>query len=199
MFVDYLTLMLVNLAAALFLYALYMAFFHGKDDKKMIPGFLLTGALALITGLMMSLTWPLPGGYNIVFGEPTVLLGALFFMTGLALQFEWDLLTIGIFALGAGAIAILLGIRVLDMRLTSEPEVAAAGYILAGLASALALPVFTLPNWKWVRWVAAIIALVAAGVWVFVGFSSYWAHPNSFSKWQPDSMLSRLPPAAPSK
>jgi putative membrane protein len=196
MFVDYLTLMMANMAAALFLLALYFAFFFEKDPKKVVPGFLITGGIALVTGLLMSLTWPLPGSYNILFGEPTVLLGAVFFMAGLAINFGWDMLTVGIFALGSGAVAILLGIRVLDLSMTSEPVPAALGYFAAGAAGVLTLPVVALPKMKVIRWVAAGVALVAAGLWVYVGFSAYWSHMAAFAKWAPDAMLARTPPAA---
>jgi putative membrane protein len=197
MFIDYLTLMLANMAAALFLLSLYFVFFFEKDPKKAVPGFLITGGIALVTGLAMSLTWPLPGSYNIAFGEPTVLLGALFFMAGLAINFGWELLTVGIFAFGAGAVAIFLGIRILDLRMTTEPEAASIGYILTGLAALLALPAIALPRMKWIRWVAAIVALVAAGIWVFVAFSSYWVHLKNFGTWTPDAMFRIPPPPAP--
>ncbi len=193
MFIDYLTIMLANMAAALFLFALYVVFFFEKDPKKAVPGFLLTGGLALITGLAMTLTWPLPGSANILFGEPTALLGAVFFMAGLSLHFGWNLLTVGVFALGSGAAAILLGFRILDMNLTKEPAVAAVGYFLAGLVGVLTLPVVALPKWKWVRWVAAIIAVLGAALWIFMAFTSYWGHIQAFAKWAPSTM----PPAPP--
>jgi putative membrane protein len=195
MFVDYLTIMLADLAAALFLFALYMVFFFEKDSKKVVPGFLLTGGLGLVTGLAMILTWPLPGSSNILFGEPMVLLGAVFFVAGLCLQYGWNLLTVGIFAVGAGAVAILLGLKILAANLTKEPLIAGIGYILAGAAAVLSLPAIGFPKMKWIRWVAAAVAVVAAGIWVFTAFSSYWAHIDSFSSWKPDSMLARTPPA----
>jgi putative membrane protein len=195
MFVDYLTLMMANMAAALFLLALYFAFFAEKDPKKAVPGFLITGGIGLITGLLMSLTWPLPGSYNILFGEPTVLLGAVFFMAGLAINFGWEMITVGVFALGGGAVAIFLGIRMIGLKLTSEPVQAAIGYFLAGAAGVLALPALAMPKMKIIRWIAAIVALVAAGFWVYTAFSTYWSHLDAFSKWAPDAML-RTPPAA---
>ena len=197
MFVDFLTLMLANMGAALFLLALYFAFFIEKDPKKAVPGFLLTGGIALVTGFAMSLTWPLPGSYNILFGEPTVLLGAVFFMAGLALNFGWSMLTVGIFALGSGAVAILLGIRVLNLNLTSEALVAGLGYLFAGAAGVLTLPAVAFPRMKIIRWVAAIVALIGAGIWVFVGFGAYWDHIKNFGTWKPDTMFRIPPPAAP--
>ena len=65
MFIDYLTLMLMNLSAGLVIMAFFVFRFLDKDRKKMVPGFLASGFLALITGLRVIFTWPLPGSYNI--------------------------------------------------------------------------------------------------------------------------------------
>ncbi len=57
MFIDYLSLMLINLAGGLTLLAAYVYF--GLDDKnqqRWIPGFGVAGAIALITGLHMTFT-----------------------------------------------------------------------------------------------------------------------------------------------
>ena len=53
--------------------------------------------IALITGLHMTLTWPIPGSFNIAFGEATVLFGILFVGTSLTLVMGWELLTLGIY------------------------------------------------------------------------------------------------------
>lgn len=185
MFIDFLTLMLINMAVALVLFALYMAFYFEKNSKKMIPGFLMVGFIALATGLRTIFTWPLPGSYNILFGELTVMLGAIFFMAGLAILFDWNLITVGIFSLFTGAVAVLLGVRILDMQLTQEPLVAAVGYILTGATAILTLPAIALPKLKWLRWLTALAAICSAVIWALVGLPSYWAHIDSFSKWAP--------------
>lgn len=83
MFIDYITLMLINLVAGLVLLAAYVYF--GLDEpnqKRWIPGFGVVGAIALVTGLHMTFTWPVIGSFNIAFGETTVLFGILFVGTG---------------------------------------------------------------------------------------------------------------------
>jgi putative membrane protein len=185
MFIDFLTLMLINMVAAFVMFTLFMGFSFEKNPKKFIPGFLLTGAIALVTGFRMIFTWPLPGAYNIMYGELTVLLGAFFFVTGLALQFGWELLTIGIYSFFAGAVAIILGVRILNLNLTSEPLVAAAGFILAGITAMLTLPALALPKWKWLRWLVALAAIGTAVIFCVVVFPAYWGHIESFGKWPP--------------
>jgi len=185
MFIDFLTVMLINMVVAFVVFALYLAFFFDKGAKKMVPGFLMTGFIALVTGLRTIFYWPLPGSNNILFGDLTVMLGVLFFMAGLAILFDWDLITVGIYSAFAGAVSILLGVRILNMSLTKEPLVAAAGYILTGATAVATLPVLALPKWKWLRWLTALAAIGSAVIWAIIGFPSYWGHIDSFSKWMP--------------
>lgn len=92
MFIDYITLMLINMVAGLFILAHYV--YQGLDgthQKQWIPGFGMTGAIALTTGLHMIWTWPLAGSFNIAFGETTVLFGILFIEVSIALAQGWEL------------------------------------------------------------------------------------------------------------
>ncbi len=184
-FIDWLSLLLVNMMVALVLHALFMGRFIEKEPKKIIPGFLLTGAIALIAGFRMVFNWPLPGPYNIIYGELSVLFGGFLFMAGLAVAFGWDLITIGIYALFGGAVSVLLGIRILNLNLTSEPLVAAAGFIITGATAILTLPALAWPKMKWLRLLVALGALVSALIWILVGFPAYWAHIEAFAKWVP--------------
>jgi putative membrane protein len=185
MFIDFLTLMLVNMVAALVIHALFMGRWIDKDPKKVIPGYLLTGAIALLTGFRMIFTWPLPGAYNIMYGEMTVLFGGFLFVAGLAVAFGWNLITIGIYAFFAGAVAVLLGVRILDLNLTSEPLAAAGGFAITGVTAILTLPALAFPKLKWLGMVVALVALLSAVVWIIVGGPAYWQHIASFAKWPP--------------
>jgi len=185
MFIDWLTLLLLNMMVALVLHALFMGRLIEKDPKKIIPGFLLTGAIALIAGFRMVFNWPLPGPYNIIYGELSVLFGGFLFMAGLAVAFGWDLLTIGIYALFGGVASVLLGARILNLGLTSEPLVAAAGFIVTGATAIVTMPALALPKLKWLRLLVALLALVSALIWIVVGFPAYWSHIDAFGKWAP--------------
>lgn len=78
--------MLVNLAAGIVMLALCLDTDANRPDRKRwVVGFLMSSALALMTGLHMILTWPLPGSFHILFGETSVffcilLLGLAFFV-----------------------------------------------------------------------------------------------------------------------
>jgi putative membrane protein len=185
MFIDWLTLLLLNMMVALVLHALFMFRWIEKDPKMVIPGFLLTGAIALIAGFRMVFTWPLPGAYNIIYGELSVLFGAFLFMAGLAVHFGWKLLTIGIYALFGGAVAILMGVRIWVSAMTQEPFVAGLGFVVTGATAVITLPALAMPKMKWIRWLVALGALGSAVIWVIVGFPAYWAHIDAFGKWAP--------------
>ncbi len=188
MFIDFLTLMLTNLVVAFVLFALFMGRLIDRDPKKVVPGFLLTGAIALLTGFRMIFTWPLPGPYNFAYGEMTVLYGGIFFVAGLAVVFGWDLITLGIYAFFAGIVAVIIGVRILNLNLTNEPLLAAGGFILSGLAAIITLPALFFKEAKVLRVILAILLLVCAASWAFTGYAAYWQHFDAFAKWMPATM-----------
>jgi putative membrane protein len=194
MFVDYLTLMLINLVAGLLLLALHLVFFIEREPKRLAPGFLLTGFLGAATGLHMILKWPLPGSYNIAFGDMSLLFGALFFFAGLALLREWDPLSLGIYGVLAGVAAVVVGSRILNKGMTSEPLVAFLGYLFTGVGGILVLPAYLLRKSLALRIVVALVLLAGAAVWALIGYGSYWIHLESFAKYFPGG-----PPPPPAK
>ncbi|MEH2420291.1 MAG: DUF981 domain-containing protein [Nostoc sp.] len=189
MFIDYITLMLINMVAGLFLLADYV--YRGIDSsnqRQWIPGFGITGAIALTTGLHMSFTWPITGSYNIAYGETSVLFGILFVAAAIALAQGWDLLTIAIYGFFAGVVAIVVGIRILNLNLTKQPLLSGIGFILTGLAGIFAAPtLYWKTNRTW-RLIGIAVLIVAALIWALTGYLSYWNHLESFQKWVPAPM-----------
>ncbi len=189
MFIDYITLMLINMVAGLFLLAYYL--YEGLDNprqKQWIPGFGIVGAIALTTGLHMIFTWPVTGSFNIAFGETTVLFGALFIATAIALSQGWELLTVAIYAFFVGLVAIVVGIRIMNLGLTKQPFVSGIGFILTGLGGICAAPtLYFKPNRTW-RLIGVALLLLAALIWAFVGYNAYWIHLGGFRNWVPAPM-----------
>lgn len=190
MFIDYITLMLINMVAGLVLLADFV--YRGLDGanlKRWIPGFGLVGAIALITGLHMTLTWPVPGSFNISFGETTVLFGGLYVAAAIAIAQGWDLFPLTVYACFAGLTSIVVGARMINLGQTQQPLVAGLGFILTGLGGVLAAPtlVYLRGNKNW-RTLGAVVLLVAALVWAIIGYRAYWGHMEVFSDWQPPVM-----------
>ncbi len=190
MFVNYITLMLINMVAGLFLLAGFV--YRGLDSanpRRWIPGFGMTGAIALSMGLPMVWTWPVPGSFNIAFGEMTVLFGILFLTTALALAFGWELITIAIYGIFAGLAAIMIGIQMINLDLTRRPLISGIGFILTGLGGVLAAPtlLYLKTNMIW-RTTGAATLVIAALIWALTGYMAYWGHMESFTDWQPQTM-----------
>ncbi len=191
MFIDYLTLAMINLVAGTTVLAYYL--WKGLDDKDQRPYaavFGVTGLLALVLGLHMTFNWPLPGSYNIAFGETTTLFGVVFLGTALALSNGWSLLPVSIYAFFAGVDAILVGSRILSLGLTKEPVMSAIGFITAGLGGIFSAPFFLwFKENKTFRLLAALVLLATAVLWAVTFYGSLWGHLESFGKWLPLTML----------
>ncbi len=193
--IDYLTLMLINMTAGLVVLAHYV--YRGivaEDKRPWVAGFAITGFIAVTTGLHMSFNWPLPGSHNILFGEPTVLFGTLFLGAALALRNEWEMASVSVYAFFAGLVAVVLGVRVMDLGLTRSPVVAGLGYILSGLGGLLAWlccllqPLVSLRASRTLRVIGALVLLAAAAIWALTGYAAYWDHIESFADYVPPGL-----------
>lgn len=192
MIINYITLMLINMVAGLVLLAMFV--YQGLDSpnrKQWIPGFGITGAIALVTGLHMIWTWPLSGSFNIAYGETTVLFGILFTATSLALSFGWELIAIAIYGFFAGLAAIVIGLSLIQLELTRNPLLSGIGFILTGLGGVLATPtlLYLRTNRSW-RLLGAVVLLAAAAIWAIVGYTAYWGHMSQYVDWQPSTLQS---------
>lgn len=187
MFIDYITLMLINIVAGLVLLAYFV--YAGLDDPKpsrWVPGFGITGAIALATGLHMIFTWPVPGSFNIAFGETSVLFGILFVGASISLAQGWELFTLAIYAFFAGWTAIVVGLRLMNLGLTKQPLITGIGFILTGLGGVCAFPtLWPLQRNRTWRIVGTIVLLLAALIWAQTGYMAYWSHLEGFQNWAP--------------
>ena len=191
MFIDFLTLIMINLVAGTALLAYFI--FTGMDSADQRPfaaGFGIVGLLGVILGLSLTFTWPLPGSYNIGYGEATTLFGAVFLASAIALAFGWDLLPVAVYAFFAGVDAVIIGVRIISLGLTQEPLVSGFGFILAGLGGVLAFPFLKwFKNNRVLRTLSALVVLATALIWAVTFYASLWGHLASFSKWVPATML----------
>jgi len=186
MFINYLTLMLANLVAGLFLVAHYVYWGLDRPDQRpWVPGFAMVGLVALLTGLNMIWHWPLPSSYNIAFGEMSVLFGTIFLGAALALAWGWPLLTVGLYALFAGLAAVVVGVRIIALGMTQEPLIAGTGFILAGLGGVLCPVGLHLKANRTIRLIISLILLAAALVFAVTGYVAYWGHLSDYAAWTP--------------
>ena len=185
-FIDYVVLLLVNMAAGLFLLGGYLLF-GGSEvvvGRRWAAPFAIVGLVALVGGFHMVFTWPLPGAFNLAFGEPTVLLGAFFLGMALCLAMGWDPAPMGLYSLFAGLAAIVTGAGILRFDMTQKPGLTGVGFILSGLVGVALWPCLRFRFLKPMRWVVGLVAVVPAIIWMVTAGMGIGPHLKSFSKWQ---------------
>ena len=70
MMIDYVTLMLVNMAAGFFLLGCFVwRGLDAEDRINWVPAFGICGLVAAVCGFVMTFTWPLPKPFSMAFGE----------------------------------------------------------------------------------------------------------------------------------
>lgn len=196
MFIDYLTVLLANLAAGFILLAAFLLRGLGAGkDKDWALAFGIIGLPGFLISLHMVLTWPLPGPFNVAYGESALLFSILFLATAVGLATGCSLKGVAYYALFAGIASVVIGVRVLNLRLTPGPEMTAAGFIVTGIAGILAAPamIFFADRRGW-RLPAALLLLVCAGIWGLTGLGAYWGHLESMAKWTPATMSAKPSP-----
>jgi len=177
MFIDFVTLMLVNMAAGLVVLAFFVAFAVHKDDRRAWSSpFAITGLIASICGFVMTFTLPLPYPYNIAFGELSVMFGLLYLAAAMSLAKGWSLMPTAVYAVVAGTLAILVGIRIIVLGLTSNPALSGAGFILTGSIGVLMPLLLCLRKVTLIRLVGALLPLGAAFIWAWTSALAYWFH-----------------------
>jgi putative membrane protein len=177
-FIDYVTLMLVNMTAGLVVLAcfLWRDAAVPENRSRWASAFAAPGLVAVICGFVMTFSWPLPNPYNIMFGEMSVLLGVLFLGAAWSLAKGRDLTPLGLYALPAGAAAVLIGIRIIDLGLTANPPLSGAGFILTGLGGVFAPAALVFVRHLWLRRAGSLVLLAAASIWAWTGCLAYWMH-----------------------
>lgn len=188
MFIDYLTLMLVNMVAGLCILAAYLwKGIDEPDQAKWAAAFAMPGSVALLCGFHMIMTWPLPGSFNSAYGELSVLFGVLFAGAAVALAKGRDLLPVALYAPFAGLASAVIGVRFVDLGMSSAPLMTGAGFVLTGLAGLFAAPTIYFRSNRGLRAAGVVVLLAAAAIWALTGYVSLWMHMETFANWAPGS------------
>ena len=119
MFIDFLTLMLINMAAGLAILAAYFTMgLMTRTRGNGLPHSRCRGFVALMCGFRVSWLWLLPGSYNAAYGDMSVLFGILFAGAAMALARGWKLFPVSIYAFFAGLAAVVTGVRFVQLHMT---------------------------------------------------------------------------------
>ncbi len=193
MFVDFVTLMLLNMTAGFLVLAHFLV--RGStargseiEGRHWALGFGVVGGIAALTGLVVTFAWPLPGSYNIAFGETSVLFGSLFLAAALGFERRLWFESLSAIALVDGLVAVVVGARIAALGMTNEPTPAAAGFILAGVVGLLVAAGTALPGLgtnRPYRLGLAGVSVATALLWAAITFSAYWDHLARLARWEP--------------
>lgn len=187
MFIDFVGLMLINMAAGLATLAVYVCRgLDEEDQRKWAPALALPAFVALMCGFRMIWTWPLPGSYNVAYGESSILLGIPLAGAAVALALDWSLLPVTVYAFFGGVVSIVVGVAFINLGLSKYPLLTGVGFILTGLAGVFAGPTLCMfRSNRFVRSLGALTLLAAAVIWAFTGYGAYWMHIQAFMKYMP--------------
>ena len=186
MFIDFLTLMLINMSAGLVVLAWYVA--KGIDDPdqpRWAPAFAVPGMIALLNGFRIAWLWPLPGSYSVAFGDTSVLFGALLLGAAWSLAAKRDLMPHAVYAFFAGLASVLVGTGLVVLHMTKMPLISGLGFVLTGVAGIFAGAALRFRSVMLVRVVGVLTLLGAAALWAVNGYLGYWMHLSFFAKWMP--------------
>jgi putative membrane protein len=186
---DYVPLMLVNMAAGLLILAGFFLWGLGKPgEKSWTAGLAIVGLVAVVAGFHMIFTYPLPKTEKFnaqwadaAYGETTVMLGVVFLGAALSAARGWSLVPVTIYGAIAGAMGVILGVRILDLGLSAAPTLTAIGFILTGLAGPASLWVALAPQQRLPKVVASVLLLPAAALWILTAAMAYWGHLKMLS------------------
>lgn len=177
MFIDYVSLMLINMVGGLVILACFIWRDIDREDNRFwAPAFALPGIIAAVSGFAMTLSSPLPKPYSSAYGETSILLGFLFLAAAWSLAKGWKLFPLGIYAFFAGLTGVIIGIRIINLGLTASPLISGLGFILTGSGGIFAEIVILNRHRKWLRVIGALVLLSAAAIWAFTGYFAYWIH-----------------------
>jgi putative membrane protein len=98
------------------------------------------GAIVVSMGLWTEMMWPLPGSYNILFGDMYLLFGLVLVAFAASAYLSLKMQYAGLFAAATGGITILYGISGYHLGMTKNPLETLSLFGAFGLAGILAFP-----------------------------------------------------------
>ncbi|MEM0365742.1 MAG: DUF981 family protein [Acidilobaceae archaeon] len=197
LFVNTLDIWLMVLGTSLLVvaYWIYLNYVSGRpeDFKKSMNRnlafyFVLVGLYAFITGLWASMTWPLPGPYNILFSDSWPLFGIAMLLLGLAQLFGFNPVAVSYGLAALGVPIIVYGYAIYSKGLTREPLFSSLMFILIGLA-ALGSPILAYygngGRGRVIAYIAIAILIIAALIALYTGVNATFGHIDRWTQWTP--------------
>ncbi len=184
-FVDSLTVMLLSAGFSALLFAFYVyLLIRGKKDFSMliVPSFIF-GTFDAVSGFVMSFTWPLPGAYNMLFGDPLLIVGLLLISIACMTYKKMDARILSIFAVFLGIYIAVGTVGMITFHLESGLDlISALGFYIAAALSSLFAPIVylnTKGSGRYAYWFLFILLILTAFAAFFIGFNVFYSHLQS--------------------
>lgn len=151
-------------------------------NKKLRMGFAAaiggSGLYLFLTGISIGFIWPFAfsgGVYNVLFGGIATLGGLALIVTAISLFLNGGLSVVSYFAAVVGLYAVVDAYSMMSYGLTSNPTLAALGYLSFAAVGFLSIPATHLDN-KYARWIFAVFAFLFAIAWGYQGYQFTTGH-----------------------
>ena len=184
-FVDPLSVMLLAAGASTLLLAIY-AFMAARNKKGLntlaVPAFVF-GLFNFVSGFYMSFAWPMPGAFNMLFGDAQLFLGLLMIMGGYMLYKNIDLKVLTIFGFFFG---IYLAVQAAGMASfgleTGSHFLPAFGLYVFAALSALFSPLAYVKgksSMRYAYYFLFALLIITTLLLLFLGYTSIYEHLGS--------------------
>lgn len=190
-FIDPLTVMLLSLGMSALLLALY--YFRVGSGKKdisslVVPAFIL-GLFNAVSGFLMSFTWPLPGSYNMLFGDPLLVLGLLMIAGSYMISKGMDVKALSLlgFLLGIYLLVGMIGITQFHME-TGNDWLTATGLYGFSMLAAIFSPILYLKpkgSNRYAYYFEVFLLVVVMLLALLIGYMGFYEHLGAFSTYFP--------------
>ncbi|MGC8629315.1 MAG: DUF981 family protein [Candidatus Micrarchaeia archaeon] len=182
MFVDPLAVMLlgVSASAAFLAYAVF-GLAKGKRNLAILaPVMFALGAFDFLSGFYLSFFWPLPGAYNMLFGDPMLILGIIMLAGAYALHENFDVRPISLlgFLLGIYLFAESYGMVAFGLEKGVYLLPALSFFLLSAISAILSPVVYLSPkgSGKALYYLLGVVLVLVVIAALFVGLSSIIGH-----------------------
>ena len=184
-YIDPLTVMLLGLGLSTIVLALY---FLGKGSNKkwtndlLVPAFVL-GFFDFISGFLMSFAWPLPGAYNMLFGDPLLMLGLIMMAGAYMLYKDMNINFLSIFGFFLGIYIAVGAIGMVSFRLESGVYLLTAFplYVFAALSGVFSPLIYAKAKGagRYGYYFMFVLLIITALLALFIGYSGLYEHLQS--------------------
>ncbi len=184
-FVDSLTVMLLLTGFSALTLALYVFLAaRGKKDFNVLiaPAFIF-GIFDAVSGFVMSFTWPLPGAYNMLFGDPLLALGLLMIAGAYMLYKRMDVRILSIFAVFLGVYIAIGAASMSTFNLESGSHfLSSFGFYVVSASAALFSPLVyanVKRKGKYAYYFLFALLILSAFAAFFIGYTGLYSHLQS--------------------